>query len=64
MLANQRYFGDVLTLGEFCEYTRISLRHFYAMAKRGQAPETVRIGQRRLVRKKTADAWIAAREAA
>jgi hypothetical protein len=53
----------VLSLVAFCRQTRISLRTFHTLTKRGEAPATVRIGRRRLVRKKTADAWLLAHEA-
>jgi excisionase family DNA binding protein len=56
--------GAVMSLPEFCKRARISVRHFYALATRGEAPATVRLGRRRLVRKETGDAWLLAREAA
>jgi predicted DNA-binding transcriptional regulator AlpA len=55
---------EVLTLPEFCRWARISVRCFYDLRDRGEAPATVRIGRRHLVRTEAARAWLASREAA
>jgi predicted DNA-binding transcriptional regulator AlpA len=61
--------GDIATsttlaisLNDFCRSVGISRRSFYALASRGEAPPTVKIGRRRVVRNETAAAWLRARE--
>ena len=57
--------GDLaMSIAAFCRSAGISKRTFYALMKRGEAPPTVRIGRRRLVRPATAAVWLQSREAA
>ena len=49
-------------LKQFCAEVGFSLRHFYDLEARGEAPATVRIGRRRYVRRATGEQWLADRE--
>lgn len=55
---------EVWTLPEFARVARVSLRCLYGLMERGEAPPTIRIGRRHLVRVETARAWLKAKEAA
>ena len=48
----------------FCELLGISVRTFYNLDDRGEAPPTFRIGSRRLIRREAALAWMQEREQA
>ncbi len=52
------------TVDEFCARIGISRRHFYELLRRGEAPATVTIGRRRLVRREAGEAWLKSREQA
>jgi len=49
-------------LKRWCAEVGFSLRHFYDLEARGEAPATVRIGRRRYVRRSTGEQWLAERE--
>lgn len=49
-------------LRKFCTACGFSIRHFYDLEARGEAPPTLWIGHRRYVRHSTGEAWLAARE--
>ena len=46
----------------WCKAVGHSIRHFYDLEKRGQAPRTFWIGGRRYVSKITGEAWLAEQE--
>ena len=50
-------------LKDFCKATGISLRTFYTLKQRGDAPAITKIGGRNVIRHATADAWLKAHEA-
>jgi len=50
------------TIDGFCGFVGISRRGWYRMEKRGQAPPTIRVGRKRLIRRETADQWLKDRE--
>jgi len=37
------------SIPQFCDACNISVRHFYTLLKRGEGPETVRMGRRRVI---------------
>jgi predicted DNA-binding transcriptional regulator AlpA len=47
----------VLTVEEFLESHKISRGTFYDLLKRGEGPETITIGRRRLIPIEAAAAW-------
>ena len=50
-------------LREFCrDVCGFSIRHFYDLEARGEAPPTLWIGHRRYVRRTAGEAWLAERE--
>lgn len=56
---------QTFTIAEWCEMRKISRAYFYVLAKRGEAPKTIRFGARSVRITAEADAaWLAAREAA
>ena len=52
------------SIPEFCKGIGISVRTFYNLDDRGEAPPTCRIGARRLIRREAAEAWLQEREQA
>ena len=50
-------------LKDFCKSAGISLRTFYTLKERGDAPAITKIGGRNVIRHATADAWLKAHEA-
>ena len=52
-----------ISIADFCRSISISRRSFYNLVQRGEAPPTIRIGRRRLIRREAADAWLRSREA-
>lgn len=52
------------SIPEFCEQLGISVRTFYNLDERGEAPPTFKIGARRLIRHETGVAWVREREQA
>ncbi len=52
------------SIPEFCELVGISVRHFYNLDDRGEAPPTFWLGTRRLVGHETGKSWIKEREQA
>jgi len=61
-MAQNMVFPLASPLKRFCAEVGFSLRHFYDLEKRGEAPATVRIGRRRYVRRSTGEQWLAERE--
>lgn len=53
-----------MSVQEFCQSIGISSRTFYNLAERGEAPPTVNIGRRVVIRVQAAEKWLADREAA
>jgi hypothetical protein len=53
-----------MSIAEFCDAFRISIDFYFAMAKRGEGPRTMKIGARTLIPIEAVDEWQAAREAA
>lgn len=51
------------TVGEWCEYRRISKAMFYKLAQQGLAPATYRVGAKRLISDEADAAWMREREA-
>lgn len=49
-------------LKDFCKAVGISLRTFYTLKQRGDAPAITRIGGRQVIRHPTAAAWLEAHE--
>ena len=49
-------------LKDFCKATGISLRTFYTLKQRGDAPAITHIGGRQVIRHPTAEAWLEAHE--
>lgn len=47
-----------LSVAEFCRLTGISRRTFYNLANRNEAPPTIQIGRRRLIRREAAEEWL------
>ena len=45
-------------LKDFCKAVGISLRTFYTLKQRGDAPAITKIGGRNVIRHATADAWL------
>jgi hypothetical protein len=52
----------VFSVAEFCHAVGISVRGFYSMKARGEAPSSIKIADRRVIRRKTAERWLADRE--
>lgn len=52
------------TVPEFCEAHRISVTALYAMWAKGEGPESMRVGSRRLLSLEAAARWLAAMETA
>lgn len=50
------------SLKQFCDAVGISLRTFYALKQRGEAPPVVNIGRRVVVRSDAALEWLKERE--
>ncbi len=50
-------------LKDFCKAAGISLRTFYTLKQRGDAPAITRIGGRQVIRHTTAEAWLEKHEA-
>lgn len=57
-----RLYGAVLTAREACEYLRISKWTFYRLVRSGQI-RTMKIGNRRLVRRQSLEAYMEVKEA-
>ena len=55
---------DVYSVSAFCTRHSISRDKFYELQREGQAPETIRIGNRQLVTRESAKRWRAAQERA
>jgi hypothetical protein len=51
------------TIGEWCEYRRISRAMFYKLAEQGLAPRSHNVGTKRLISEEADIAWVRAREA-
>lgn len=51
------------TVPEFSELCGFSVRHFYALMKRGDGPRVTHVGRRTLIRHETGEAWLQEREA-
>ena len=51
-------------LKDFCKAAGISLRTFYTLKQRGDAPAITRIGGRYVIRHPTAEAWLERHEQA
>jgi hypothetical protein len=51
------------TIGEWCDYRRISRAMFYELDKQGLAPKTHNVGVKRLISGEADIAWVRAREA-
>lgn len=51
------------TIGEWCEYRRISRAMFYKLDEQGFAPQTHNAGAKRLISDEADAAWLRAREA-
>jgi predicted DNA-binding transcriptional regulator AlpA len=47
---------------EFCRAVGISVRGFYSLRARGEAPPSIKIGDRRVIRRENAEKWLARRE--
>ena len=56
--------SECSSIKKWCASVGISERTFYNLDKRGEAPPTVRIGRRRLVKHDTGERWLKAREIA
>lgn len=52
-----------MSIREFCRSVGISGRTFYNLAERGEAPPTVNIGRRVVIRRQAAEKWLADKEA-
>lgn len=55
---------DVYSVSAFCTRHSISRDKFYELQREGEAPETIRIGNRQLVTRESAKRWRAAQERA
>ena len=51
-------------LKDFCQAAGISLRTYYALKQRGDAPAVTKIGGRNVIRHPTAEAWLERHEEA
>jgi excisionase family DNA binding protein len=51
-----------LSITDFCDLIGISRRTFYHLADRDEAPPTIQIGRRRLIRREAAETWLLERE--
>ena len=51
-------------LKDFCKIAGISLRTYYALKQRGDAPAVTKIGGRNVIRHTTAEAWLERHEQA
>ena len=51
-------------LKDFCKSVGISLRTYYTLKQRGDAPAITRIGGRQVIRHLTAEAWLERHEEA
>jgi len=49
---------------DFCKAAGISVRTFYTLKQRGEAPAITKIGGRNVIRHPTAEAWLEAHEQA
>lgn len=52
----------MLTIKDFCAFTKISIRHFHTMKAQGIGPTITRIGRRVLVSPDSAREWLASQE--
>jgi len=48
---------DALSIRQFCERHNISQSFFFKLRARGEAPQTIAVGARRLITKEAARAW-------
>jgi predicted DNA-binding transcriptional regulator AlpA len=48
---------DAYSVNEFCDSHRISRAYFYRLKKRGQAPQTMKVGSRTLISREAAARW-------
>ena len=53
---------EYLTIPEYCKLARMSRQTWYNHSKLGMTPPTIKLGSKVLIRRKTADAWLEARE--
>ena len=54
------FLSDLLTVSEFCQWSRIGRTKFYAEVRAGSL-RAIKIGRRTFVERKDADAWLASR---
>jgi predicted DNA-binding transcriptional regulator AlpA len=62
--AQDGFLAEYISRSELARQLGISLRCLSNWTKAGQAPPSVRLGLRRLYKKSSVEAWIAARERA
>jgi hypothetical protein len=49
--------GEVFTIEEFCSAHRISRAHYFNICHRGEGPQVMKIGKRRLISREAAAVW-------
>lgn len=52
----------VLSVNEFCDFTRIKRSRFFRMQQEGTGPRTFKVGRQRLISRASAEEWIALQE--
>lgn len=52
------------SIQQFCKWVGISRSHFYALKRRGEGPDTIKLGRRRLISRMAAEIWLRTQEAA
>jgi hypothetical protein len=58
-----RWQGGSFTVGEWCDYRRISRAMFYKLDQQGLTPRSYYVGAKRLISDEADAAWMRAREA-
>jgi predicted DNA-binding transcriptional regulator AlpA len=48
---------DAYSVDEFCNSHRISRTNFYRLKRRGEAPQTMKVGARTLISREAAARW-------
>ena len=48
---------EAFTISQFCEAHNFSRAFFYILKKKGQAPQIIELGGKRLITREAAEAW-------
>lgn len=52
---------EAFSIEEFARRISVSRRLIYALIERGEGPQTIRVGRRRLIRQEDGKAWLQSR---